>query len=76
MIKIKTNNVKLDGMKGTWYFICAYHTVEGSFYLWESEQHGEDCPAVLTDDKMRVLDTCCYSGIYVALLEHGLISFM
>ena len=74
MIKMKTEHVKLQGLNGTWYFINAYHSsIEGSFYLWESEQHGEDVPAVLTDDKMRVLDTCCYSGIYSALQDNGLL---
>ena len=74
MIKMKTENMKLDGMKGTWCFINAYHSsINGSFYLWESEQYGEDVPAVLTDDKMRVLDTECYSGIYVALKDNGLV---
>lgn len=73
MIKMKTENMKLDGMKGIWCVIDEWHSIDGSFYLWESEQHGEDCPAVLTDQNLRVLDTECYSGIYVALQDNGLI---
>lgn len=71
--KMKTENVKLQGMRGTWYVIDSHRTESGTmFYLWENEQCGEDVPAVLTDNNLRVLDTDCYSGIYVALQDNGL----
>ena len=71
--KMKNENVRFDGMKGSWCVIDEYHSIEGSFYLWENEQHGEDVPAVLTDDKLHVLDNECCSGIYTALQDNGLV---
>ena len=72
MKTMKTKKMKLDGMKGTWYMIDSYTSVRGTYYLWESEQLGEDCPAVMTDEKLRIFDDCCCSGIYEAVQENRL----
>ena len=70
---MKTEKVKLQGLRGTWYLIDEYRGTGVTFYLWESEQYGEDVPSVLTDDNLAVFDTCCFSGIYVALQDNGLL---
>ena len=66
----ENENVRLQGLKGTWYIIDNYRD---TFYLWESEQYGEDWPHVLTDDKLTVLDSNCYEGLDQALIDNNLI---
>ena len=70
---MKTENVRLQGFRGTWYVIGKYQGTGTLYLLWESEQHGDERPAILTDQNLRVIDSCCYSGIYVALQDNGLI---
>ena len=70
---MKSKNAKLEGLKGSWYVIDEYCSAGVTFYLWECEQHGEDVPAVLTDENLTVLDDCCFSGIQVALRDNGLL---
>jgi len=68
---MKTENVKLKGLTGTWYLIDEYHDT-CTYYLFESEQHGEDWPAVLTDGNLTVIDDQCLEGLDQALIDNGL----
>ncbi len=68
-------NTRLEGLRGTWYCIDERMASGTMFYLFESEQHGDEVPAVLTDDKLNVIDTVCYSGIYQALLDNILVPY-
>jgi hypothetical protein len=70
---MKKENVRLDGLSGTWYMIDSYTGADGTYYLWESEQYGEDCGAVLTDEHLMVIDYSCESGIVTALFDNGII---
>ena len=66
---MKTENVKLQGLTGSWYVIDEYHD---TYYLWESEQYGEDWAHVLTDDKRNVIDSECWEGLDQALIDNCL----
>lgn len=72
---MKTENVRIDGLNGTWYLIDSYADADGTYYLWESEQFGDACNAVLTDEHMMVIDYSCDSGIRVALQDNGIIEY-
>ena len=73
---METEKVRIDGLKGTWYMIDEYHDGHGdAYYLWESEQFGDECNAVLTDERLMVIDYSCDSGISVALQDNGIIEY-
>ena len=73
---MKTENVKLDGLRGTWYMIDSYTDADGTqYHLWESEQMGDERSAVLTDERLMVIDYSCDSGISVALQDNGIIEY-
>jgi hypothetical protein len=72
---MKKEDVRIDGLKGTWYMIDSYVGADCTYYLWESEQYGEDRGAVLTDEQLMVIDYSCDSGIRVALQDHGIIEY-
>lgn len=70
---MKTENVRLSGLNGTWYLFENYCTPYGTYYLWESEQSDEDYGAVLTDATLTVIDYDCESDIRIALFDNGII---
>ena len=70
---METEKVRIDGLKGTWYMFDSYTGADGTYYLWESEQRGEDYGAVLTDEHLMVIDYDCESDIRIALKDNGLI---
>lgn len=71
---MKREGVRLSGLKGTWYLFESYTDEHGNeYYLWESEQCGEDYGAVLTDEHLTIIDYDCESDILTALLESGII---
>jgi hypothetical protein len=72
---MKTENVRLNGLNGTWYMIDSYADADGTYYLWESEQYGDECNAVLTDEHWMVIDYSCDSGIVTALQDNGIIEY-
>jgi hypothetical protein len=73
---MKTENVRIDGLNGTWYMIDSYTDADGNqYYLWENEQWGDECNAVLTDEHLMVIDYSCDSGIRVALQDNGIIEY-
>jgi hypothetical protein len=70
---MKTENVRLSGLNGTWYLFETYCTPYGTYYLWESELYGEYYGAVLTDETLTVIDYECESDIRIALSDNGII---
>jgi hypothetical protein len=72
---MKKENVRIDGLRGTWYMFDSYTGADGTYYLWESEQYGDDVPAVLTDEHLMVIDYDCESGIVTALQDHGMLEY-
>ena len=66
---METKNVRLDGLKGTWHMVASYTGLTCTYYEWESEQLGENCPSVVTDETLGVLDGC-ESGIYTAVQKN------
>ena len=74
-MSMKTESVRIDGLNGTWYMIDSYTGADGTYYLWESEQYGEDCNAVLTDEHLMVIDYSCESGIVAALQDQGMLEY-
>ena len=70
---MKQEDVRLSGVTGTWYMIDNYCTPYGTYYLWESEQYGDEYGAVLTDEYLTVIDYCCESDIITALFENGIL---
>ena len=71
---MKRGHVRLRGLKGTWYTIDSHCTSYGTYYLWKSEQHGDEYGAVLTDEYLTVIDYCCDSDILTALYENGILT--
>jgi hypothetical protein len=72
---MKTENVRLNGLNGTWYMIDSYADADGTYYLWESEQFGDEAFAVLTDEHLLVIDYLCESGILTALQDNGIVEY-
>jgi hypothetical protein len=73
---MKTENVKLSGLNGTWYMIDSYTDLDGNkYYLWENEQFGDAAFAVLTDEHLLVIDYLCESGILTALQDNGILEY-
>ena len=70
---METEKVRIDGLKGTWYMFDSYTGADGTYYLWECEQYGEDYGAVLTDETLTVIDYDCESDIRIALFDNGII---
>ena len=70
---LKTEHVRLYGLNGTWCMIASHFTMDGVYYLWESEQRGDERPAVLTNERLMVIDSECESGIRTALRDHGIV---
>ena len=71
---MKTEHVRLSGLDGYWYLFERYTDEHGDeYYLWESEQCGDDYGAVLTDERLNVIDYDCESDIRIALVDNGII---
>ena len=51
----KTENVTLEGHTGTWYKVSDTVHNGRKYYLWESEQYGEDANHIITDSKLNVM---------------------
>lgn len=46
-MEMKRRNVRLSGLNGTWYTVNRYTDLKGNqYYLWESEQRGDEYGAV------------------------------
>ena len=51
---MNTNNIKLEGLKGTYYIISENYYLGKKYYLLESEQYGEDIGHIVTDNNFKV----------------------
>lgn len=60
---MRKNNIKLEGISGTWYEIDRRVVYGKTVILLESEQHGEDIPAIAIDENYKVLFLDIYDGI-------------
>lgn len=49
MLRDRTG-ISVEGYRGTYYAIDELFTNVGKYFLLESEQHGEDVPALIVDE--------------------------
>lgn len=57
------SNIKLEGIKGTWYEIDRGIVYGKTVILVESEQYGEDVPTIAIDENHKILFTDIWNGI-------------
>ena len=51
---MKKYNIKLEGIKGTYYVISENYYLGRKYYLLESERYGEDIGHIVTDRNFKV----------------------
>ena len=68
IIHEKSEGIRIDGYKGTWYAIDTMnlypfnHSFAVSIYLLESEQHGDEWPCLITTKFGNVICDEAYDG--------------
>lgn len=60
---MRKSNIKLEGISGTWYEIDRGFVYGKTVILLESEQHGEDVPAIAVDENHKILFKDIHNGI-------------
>ena len=69
---IKTENIKIKGYRGTWYVIDSHITSQGTVYLLESEQWGDEVEALLVFAGGTVIGET-YDDIITACEDYNII---
>ena len=52
---MKRDEIKIEGMKGTWYVIDEKLWNDEIVYLLESEQHGDEAPCIIANENLKVI---------------------
>lgn len=65
----KLENVILEGMPGTWYKIDSTILNGKEYFLFESENWGDEIPCIITDNELNIILMNTYNG-FSDLEEH------
>ena len=52
---MKTENIGIKGHTGTWYVIGTQIILGEKYFLLESEQHGDEAPCIIIDERYNLI---------------------
>lgn len=62
IINKKSDGIKIEGYRGTWYVIAKAQSENGPIFLLEHETYGEDAAALIVDEHGKVIADNVWNG--------------